>query len=157
MKSLVLIGLFCLLLLFPTGWAQNGAISDATPMNQTPTAEGTSPSATLVRQKPTPTVVLTEITKEAGSGSITEKDMHLTIRNTVGDVVNHPAFERFGQFILPLGRGRYENAMPLENVASLLPYHSNIDPNVVVNSINHMIDMAASVETIFYDFTRMSW
>ena len=86
------------------------------------------------------------------SGSSTENDLHLTTRHTVRDVVNHPAFTGFGRFILPLDRGRYDYDMPLENVASLLPYHSNVGPDAVVNTINHMIDEAASGETIFYDF-----
>lgn len=90
--------------------------------------------------------------KEEGSGSMLENDMHLKTSNTVRDVVNHPAFEGFGQFILPLDRRRYDNDMPLENVASLLPYHSNVDPDAAVNTINSMIDEAASGETIFYDF-----
>jgi acetyl esterase/lipase len=82
---------------------------------------------------------------------MSENDMHLKTSNTVRDVVNHPAFEGFGQFILPLDRRRYDNDMPLENVASLLPYHSNVDPDAAVNTINSMIDEAASGETIFYD------
>jgi hypothetical protein len=77
--------------------------------------------------------------------------MRLKTSSTIRDVVNHPAFEGFGQFILPLDRGRYDNDMPLENVASLLPYHSNVDPDAVVNTINYMIDEVASGETIFYD------
>jgi acetyl esterase/lipase len=42
--------------------------------------------------------------------------------------------------------------MPLENIASLLPYHSNVDPVAAVNTINYMIDEVDSGETIFYDF-----
>jgi len=124
MKTPVLIGLCCLLLLFPAGCAQNSATNDTTPMNQTPTPEGTAPNATLVRLKTS---------------------------HTIRDVVNHPAFEGFGQFILPLDRRQYNNDMPLENVASLLPYHSNVDQAAVVNTINGMIDLAASGDTLFYD------
>ena len=87
-----------------------------------------------------------------GSGSTTENVTHLTTSSTIRDVVNHPAFEGFGQFVLPLDRGRYDNDMPLENVASLLPYHNNVDPDEAVSAINTLIDEAASGETIFYDF-----
>jgi hypothetical protein len=78
----------------------------------------------MARQTSTPNAVSNEITKEEGSGNITENDMHLKTSNTIHDVINHPAFEGFGQFVLPLDRGQYDNDMPLENVASLLPYHS---------------------------------
>jgi acetyl esterase/lipase len=78
--------------------------------------------------------------------------MHLKTSSTIRTVVNHPAFEGFGQFVLPLDRGRYDMDMPLGNIASLLPYHSNVDPDAAVNTINHMIDDVDSGETIFYDF-----
>lgn len=84
-------------------------------------------------------------------GSTTENVTHLTISSTIRDVVNHPAFAGFGRFILPLDRGRYDEDMPLENVASLLPYHSNVDPAAAVSTINYMIDKVSSGETIFYD------
>jgi acetyl esterase/lipase len=151
-KSAYLIGLFCLLLLFTTGCAQNGATTDTTPMmSQTSTREVAATSATILRQTPTLSAASIEITQEEGSGNITENNIHLETSSTIRDVANHPAFSDFGQFILPLDRGRYDPAMPLENVASLLPYHSDIDPDAAVNTINHMIDMAASGETIFHD------
>jgi hypothetical protein len=33
-----------------------------------------------------------------------------------------------------------------------MPYHQNVDPNVVVNMLNYMIDKANSGKSIFYDF-----
>lgn len=80
-----------------------------------------------------------------------ENDLHLTTRHTIRDVVNHPAFAGYGRFILPLDRGRYNEEMPLERVASLLPYHSHVTPNAVVRTINDMIDKAASRELVFYE------
>jgi acetyl esterase/lipase len=136
MKFTVLIGLLCFSLLFPTGCGQKGVTSDAALIGQTSTPNGTS----------------NEITNGDGSGSTTENGMHLKTSSTIRDVVNHPAFEGFGQFILPLDRGRYDIDMPLANVASLLPYHSNVDPDAVINTINDMIDEAGSGKTIFYDF-----
>lgn len=76
----------------------------------------------------------------------------LRTSNTIRDVVNHPAFSGFGQFILPLDRGSHDDAMPLQDVASLLPYHSNIDPEAAVSAINYLVDKRASGETVFYDF-----
>jgi acetyl esterase/lipase len=136
MKLTVLTGLVCVSLLFPTGCGQTGSASDPAPF---------SPTAT-------PNAASDEITNGEGSGSSTENGMHLKTSSTIRDVVNHPAFEGFGQFILPLDRGRYDMDMPLENISSLLPYHSNVDPEAVVQTINHVVDMATSGETIFYDF-----
>jgi acetyl esterase/lipase len=78
--------------------------------------------------------------------------MQVTTRSTIRDVVEHPAFEGFGRFVLPLDRGSYEPDMPLADIASLLPYHSSVDPDAAVDAINHLIAVAASGDTIFYDF-----
>ena len=50
---------------------------------------------------------------------------HLTTASTIKDVIEHEAFAGFGQFILPAER-RYDDNMPLANVASLLPYHNYV-------------------------------
>jgi acetyl esterase/lipase len=152
LKLTVLIGLLCLLLLVPTGCAQKDATTDGALISQTSSQKGATPTTALISQTSTPNPVHDEITKGEGSRSITQNEEHLKTGNTVRDVVDHPAFKGFGQFILPLDRGRYDKDMPLENVASLLPYHSNVDPDAVVNMINYMIDEAGSGETIFYDF-----
>ena len=136
MKFTALTGLLCFTLLLSTGCMQKDAGSDAERIAQTSTPNATSD----------------EITNGQGSESTTESAMYLKTSSTIRDVVNHPAFEGFGRFILPLDRGRYDMDMPLENVASLLPYHSSVDPDAAVNTINYMIDEAASGETIFYDF-----
>jgi hypothetical protein len=56
-----------------------------------------------------------------------ESYAHVSVDNTVRDIVDHPAFEGFGQFILPLEPG-YDADMPLTRVGSLLPYHSDVKP-----------------------------
>jgi hypothetical protein len=76
---------------------------------------------------------------------------HVSTSNTVRDIVDHPAFQGFGQFILPLELG-YDENMPLTRVGSLLPYHSNVNPDAVVNAINYMIDRVNDGQTIFYDY-----
>jgi hypothetical protein len=34
----------------------------------------------------------------------------------------------------------------------LLPFHSHVNPEVVVGALNHMIDEASTGQTIFYDY-----
>jgi acetyl esterase/lipase len=77
---------------------------------------------------------------------------HLKTINSIRDVVNHRSFKGFGHFILPLDRGAYEGNMQLSRVGSLLPYHSQVDPEAVVKTINYMIDQVADGKTIFYTF-----
>ena len=85
-----------------------------------------------------------------------EKDVemytHLTTSNFVRDIVNHPAFKGFGNSILPRDDNTYYYDTRLNHVGSLMPYHSHVDPDIVVSAINHMIDDINDGKTIFYDF-----
>lgn len=78
--------------------------------------------------------------------------VHLRIDDTVGDVLAHPAFAGFGRLLLPWDDRRYEKAMRLSEIGSLLPYHTRVNPTVVVSSLNRMIDDAATGRTVFYGF-----
>lgn len=75
---------------------------------------------------------------------------HLTTASTVKDVIEHEAFAGFGQFILPAER-RYDDNMPLANVASLLPYHNYVTGERTVETINTMIDYVQDGNRLFYD------
>jgi acetyl esterase/lipase len=76
----------------------------------------------------------------------------LTTADTIGDIVNHPAFKGFAQRILPWDDNRAYYDTRLSNAASLLPYHSHVNSRVVVDAINHMIDEAGKGHIIFHDF-----
>jgi len=76
---------------------------------------------------------------------------HLEVDDSVGDLLNHPAFTGFGRLLLPWDGRSYDLKMPLRNIGSLLPYHTHVDPAVVVSSLNRMIDHASAGKTIFYD------
>jgi acetyl esterase/lipase len=77
---------------------------------------------------------------------------HLTTSNVIRDIVNHPAFEGFGELLLPRDDNSRYYDTPLSNVSSLMPYHSHVEPVIVVAALNHLIDEANDGETIFYDF-----
>jgi acetyl esterase/lipase len=76
---------------------------------------------------------------------------HLHVDDSVDDILKHPAFAGFARLILPWDDRRYDTAMPLRNISSLLPYHSHVDPVVVVSSLNRMIDDASLGKTLFYN------
>jgi acetyl esterase/lipase len=78
--------------------------------------------------------------------------VHLRIDDTIGDVLEHPAFTGFGRLLLPWDGRRYDTTMRLREIGSLLPYHTHVDAAVVVSSLNRMIDDAAAGRTVFYDF-----
>jgi acetyl esterase/lipase len=76
---------------------------------------------------------------------------HLRLDDSVDDILEHPAFAGFGRLLLPWDDRRYDHAIPLGNIGSLLPYHEHVDPLVVVSALNRMVDDANVGRTIFYD------
>lgn len=75
---------------------------------------------------------------------------HLTGNNTLNEMITHPAFRGFGQMMLPWN-DRMDLDLPLSRIARLLPYHSHVDVDTVVQALNQMIDASNAGETIFYD------
>lgn len=78
--------------------------------------------------------------------------VHLRVDDTVGDVLEHPAFAGFGRLLLPWDDRRVDTTMRLREIGALLPYHTHVDPAVVVASLNRMIDDAAAGRAVFHDF-----
>ncbi|WP_205741272.1 alpha/beta hydrolase [Geofilum rhodophaeum] len=76
---------------------------------------------------------------------------HLSINNFVRDIVNHTAFEGFGELLLPHDDNSSYYNTSLNNVGSLMPYHGHVVPNDVVGSLNRMIDDVNEGRNIFYD------
>ena len=77
---------------------------------------------------------------------------HLRIEDTVGDVLQHPSFAGFGRLLLPWDDRPVDTSMRLTELASLLPYHTHVNPGVVVSSLNRMVDDAAAGQAVFRDF-----
>jgi acetyl esterase/lipase len=76
---------------------------------------------------------------------------HLRIDDNIDDILTHPAFAGFGRLLLPWDDRRYDTTLPLRNIGTLLPYHTHVDPAVVVASLNRLIDDASAGRTVFYD------
>ncbi|MBN1560666.1 alpha/beta hydrolase [candidate division KSB1 bacterium] len=70
----------------------------------------------------------------------------------MSDIVNHPAFKEFGELLLTRDNNAAFYGTQLLNVGSLMPYHSHVEPLIVLAAINHMIDEVNDGKTVFYDF-----
>jgi hypothetical protein len=81
----------------------------------------------------------------------TARGTHLRVDDSVGDLLSHPAFAGFARLLLPWEDRPYDTTLRLTNIGSLLPYHSHVDPAVVVSSLNRMIDDASAGRTVFHD------
>jgi acetyl esterase/lipase len=80
------------------------------------------------------------------------KSGYLTTNHFVRDVVNNPAFKGFGELMLPWEDNTKYFDTRLDQVGSLMPYHSHVSADVVVGALNHLIDEVGSGKIIFYDF-----
>ena len=76
---------------------------------------------------------------------------HLSTDDTVGILLDNPAFAGFAPLLLPWDGRRYDRAMRLTDIASLMPYHSHVDPAGAVVALNRMVDDANSGRRVFYD------
>jgi acetyl esterase/lipase len=90
-------------------------------------------------------------TDSTGNG-MTGNNTHLTTNNCVLDIINHPAFGGFAERLLPRDDNSSSYETRLSNISSLMPYHQNVNPDDVVNTLNYMIDEVNGGKTIFYDF-----
>lgn len=76
---------------------------------------------------------------------------HLNADDTIGNLLNHPAFTGYSRLLMPWSDRAYNETMPLNDFGSLLPYHSHVDPGTVVAGLNRMVDDVASGKPVFYD------
>lgn len=76
----------------------------------------------------------------------------LTLSNRVADIANHIAFQGVGELLLPWDNNSAYYNTSLSDVGSLMPYHSNVLPEVVLSSVNHMINDVNGGKTVFYNF-----
>lgn len=89
----------------------------------------------------------------ASQGGSTQHQLpHLRTEDRLGDLLNHPAFQGFSHRMLPWDGHAYDEAMRLKDIHQLLPYHTHVEPAVVVGSLNRMVDDANVGRTVFYDF-----
>lgn len=78
-------------------------------------------------------------------------ERHLAADGRLADILDHPVLADFAEHILPWDGRRYDPAMPLGQLGSLLPYHSAVDTGTVVAALNRMIDDAEAGRAVFYD------
>jgi acetyl esterase/lipase len=97
-------------------------------------------------------LVLSNVSCQEESMNAAVSHTRLTTDNYVRDIVNHPAFAGFGELLLTRDNNAPYYNTRLSNVASLMPYHQNVNPADVVNALNFLIDEVSEGKKIFYDF-----
>ncbi|MCW1754299.1 alpha/beta hydrolase [Rhizobium acaciae] len=85
-----------------------------------------------------------------GSGQA-GRSTHLTADSPIQDLLQHPAFSGFAPLIMPRHERAVDDTMLIRDFGALLPYHTNVDPEVVVAGLNRMIDDETAGNTVFHD------
>ena len=82
---------------------------------------------------------------------MTKKTSYLTKNDTIGALIDHPAFRGFGHLLLPWN-DRMDLDLPLSRIARLLPYHSHVDVDTIVQVAQSDDRLPSNAgATIFYD------
>jgi hypothetical protein len=55
---------------------------------------------------------------------------------TTPNTLRHPAFAGYARRLLPRDDVAIDDALPIERIGSLLPYHSHVVPDVVLDALN---------------------
>lgn len=76
---------------------------------------------------------------------------HLRPDDRLSDLLGHPAFQGFSRRMLPRDDDAYDAAMPLAEIGQLLPFHSHVEPAVVVAALNRVVDDVGEGRTVFLD------
>lgn len=76
---------------------------------------------------------------------------HLAPSDRVGDLLDHPALSGYSRLLLPRSDVEVDRKTRLRDFASLLPYHTQVDPGDVVAGLNRLIDDAGAGRRVFID------
>ena len=104
--------------------------------------------ARMVGRRPVMTSVAALVMELRSASAATA---HLRPSDTVGDLLDHPAFAGFAKLLLPWDDRPIDRAMRLSDMASLMPYHTHVDPVQAVAALNRLIDDADAGHTVFFD------
>jgi acetyl esterase/lipase len=88
--------------------------------------------------------------QESGARAATEIS-YLDTEDNLGDLLDHPSLAGFAERTLPWYGRDYDRGLPLDRIASLLPYHSEVDPDAVVRGLNLLIGNAHSGVSVFHE------
>jgi acetyl esterase/lipase len=74
-----------------------------------------------------------------------------TVDDRLVDILDHPAFAGFARLVMPRVDLDIDPDARIASIASTLPYHQNVDPRVVVDALNRMVDDVAAGRTVFFN------
>ena len=92
----------------------------------------------------------------AASISIAMQNMeHLTVENSISDLLAHPGLQDFASHMLPRAEDA-KSSLRLKDIGRLMPWHSHIRPREIVDSLNRLVDDVARGLPVFYSFSSQA-
>jgi len=76
----------------------------------------------------------------------------LRTSDRVRDLLDHPRLAGYAHLMLPWDDRPYDPDTRLDDIGSLLPYHTHVVPEVVVGALNRIIGDVGNGNTVFFDF-----
>lgn len=118
-------------------------------INNQPDQTATQASAI---DSPTTSSTAARTGSEAMTDASNSSGTFLTIDNTIGDLIEQPAFGDFGPLMVPREDWQRYLDMPLSDMGMLMPYHGQINAEDSVDAVNRLIKEVDAGEQIFYSF-----
>lgn len=78
---------------------------------------------------------------------------HITIENTISDLLSHPALKPFAIHALPRPQDA-TSGLKLKDIGALMPWHGHIRPQEITEALNRLIDDSAKGKRVFYSFYK---
>jgi acetyl esterase/lipase len=78
-------------------------------------------------------------------------NQRFTVDDRLAEILGHPAFAGFARLVMPRADRAIDPDAKISSIASTLPYHQNVDPQVVVKALNRMVDDVAAGRVVFFD------
>lgn len=88
---------------------------------------------------------------EKSKASVVTEGSLLDTGDSLGKLLDHPSLKGFAERTLPWYGRQYDRDLPLGRIGSLLPYHSEVDPDAVVRGLNRLIENANRGVTVFHE------
>lgn len=88
--------------------------------------------------------------EESKASAVTEVS-YLDAEDRLGDLLDHPSLKGFAERTLPWHGRTYDRSLRLDRIGTLLPYHSEVDPEAVVRGLNLLIEHAHRGIPVFHE------
>lgn len=97
-----------------------------------------------------PVLALSAIDSLPGESTSVRDEVEFSETMRLQEVVEHPGLAGFGNHILPRPGLTFDRDIPLRRIGELLPYHSNVHPEEMVQALDRLARDVGAGEQVFF-------